>query len=377
MAHAFWQNTPASNGRNRRVRLICPICLHDIRNWSTLPLAMLTDDGQEISLVRGPAEGAESWAQRLATAYRRCPGGDAGEPHFLPQAYGEYRRVVVGVIGASQAGKTHLLAAMIGHLLRSEARLRRIGLQVDPLDLRIHQRYMKQIVEPFLAHRRGLPATPREAIEFTDALKITNLRAGVRHAVSFFDVAGEMLERADDSARFLGAVDALLFVVDPTAIPRMTRRDVSTISDNAFDHVLSRLAGRPGAHGEFLPFPAAVVVAKADMLEFGAEPLPGYWLRRDRQEADEELDLSSVEGESSDAFAFLAGRRAEAWLRPAMRCYRSTLHFASATNSALSGDRYPELAFRQRRVLKPLLSLLAMADVLDHRLLRPGDDDAG
>jgi hypothetical protein len=352
--------------------LLCPICLYEIADWASAPLVMITDDGQVVDLVRGGDEGADSWAQRLATAYRRCPGSDkSGNVHYLPSSYGDFRRVVIGVIGHTQAGKSHLLAAMIGHLMRSEARLNRMGLRVDPLDIRIHERYMSQIVLPFLRDRKGIDRTRTPVVDLTDALKVTNLATGVSTAVSFFDVEGEKLASADDSTRFIGAVDALLFVVDPLAIPGMTRRDTEAISDRAFDYVLSRLAKRPGAGGEFLPYPAAVVVAKSDVLEFGIEELPAYWLRRDRAEADEDLQLSTVEQESEDVYTFLAGRSAEPWLRPAIRCYRSTLHFASATNTQLVDGHYPALAFRQRRVLKPLLSLFAMTGILNPGLLTP------
>ena len=145
---------------------------------------------------------------------------------------------------------------------------------------------------------------------------------------------------------------------------------------------LHRLGGRarPPGVASFHPVAAAVVVAKADLIEFEDKTVAD-WLRAGS--AEEEVALGTVEQESEDVYAYLTQRGAAQWLRPARDCYRSTLHFASATNSqaadAGEGSRGPAVpagrraerafppTFRQRRVLKPLLSVFAMTGILEEQ----------
>jgi hypothetical protein len=354
-------------------RLECPICLR-LLDWSAAQLVTLDDLGEARPFARQPGESDAARRNRLATAYRVCPGD--GAQHYLPYDYGDYdERVVVGVVGQSSAGKTHLLAAVIGQLLRQATRLGRLGLQVEPLDLRLHQRYVDQVVEPFLGARRVLDPTRVAEIEFADALRVTNLRTRRRYAVAFFDVAGETLARVDPDVAFVGAVNALLFVVDPESVPYLVGPDAAATGDAAFDMVFNRLNQiRNPDRLEYLPIPAATVVAKSDLLRFRS-PLVNRWMSREGD--DEELDLASVEEESADVYAFLAARGAERWLVPAERCADSTLHFASAAGARPQAGQFPARAFRQRRVLKPFLSLLAMKGVLDRDTWTGNADAAG
>ncbi|RSM42717.1 hypothetical protein DMA12_21090 [Amycolatopsis balhimycina DSM 5908] len=347
-------------GRRRSARVECPICLHRL-DWARARVVALDDAGEATPFLPRPGESESARRMRLTAAYRVCTGD--GTTHYLPYDYGEYDdRIVVGVIGASAAGKSHLLAAMIGRLLAGSAQLKRLGLRVDPLDLRVHNQYMRDVVQPFMAGRELRP-TPREQIEFTDAFRVTNDLTGRRCALTFFDVAGEVLEDVDPGVSFIGAVNALLFVIDPEAVPRLVRPDAAATRDNAFDVSLGKLQRiRNPRHRPFLPIPSASVVVKADRLRFRSE-LVRRWLDHD---GDEEFDLSTLEAESRDVYAYLSARGATGWLAPAEQCLDSTLHFASATGTQAEDGRFPALTFRQRRVLKPLLALLAMKGVAGH-----------
>ena len=325
----------------------CPICLNPLR-WDTAAAVVRGPGGQTEPLSRG-SDRLRNKETEL-DAYRECPGG--GTPHLLPFHYGDYGPpLVIGVIGGGLAGKTHLLAAMIDVLLR-DSRLGRLPLQVDPLDFRIHAQYDQTIIRPFLQDRRVLPVTRTGAVEFTDALRMHNPGTGKSHAIAFFDVGGEQLQNYRQNS-FLSAVNALIFVVDAAELgPR--RRDRAGPSDVVFDLVLDRLGRVHGySSGGFLPLPAAVVVAKADLLRFTGEPDLDKWLGRP---PEDESDLSTVEDESQDAYRLLR-RRGQAYLVPATKCLRSTLHFASAAGVAPDGDQFPELGFGPRRTLKPLLAL--------------------
>jgi hypothetical protein len=67
--------------------------------------------------------------------------------------------------------------------------------------------------------------------------------------------------------------------------------------------------------------------------------------------------------ESRAAYAFLYQRGALAWLQPFHECRRCTLHFVSATGAEPRDGVYPR-GVRPRRVLEPLVALLAMTGIL-------------
>lgn len=340
------------HGRNSYIR--CPICLNPLR-WDTAPAVRVGQDGQPQPLSRH-ADVLMGQEEEL-DAYRECAGG--GSTHLLPYRYGDYGSpVVIGVIAGGLAGKTHLLAAMIGTLIR-EAGLGRLQLRLDPLDFRIHAQYEQAVIRPFLQERRVLPITRRGQVEFTDALRVHNPATGRSHAIAFFDVGGEQLQNYRENT-FLSAVNALLFVVDAAQLTAR-RRDRAGPADPVFDSVLDRLGRVHGySRSGFVSLPAAVVVAKADLLRFLGEQDLDHWLG---QPEDEEFDLSTMEQESEDVFRLLH-RKGKSYLTPATKCLRSTLHFASAAGVAPEGDRFPELGFGPRRTLKPLLALFDSLGIL-------------
>jgi hypothetical protein len=333
-------------------------------DWAKAETVTLNTDGRPEQLVRLDGEDDVRWNHRRLNAYRLCAGG--GEPHVLPGRYGDFGEpLVIGVVGESAAGKSHLLAAMLG-MLSDVDRMARLGLVVGGLDLKLHQRYLKDVVRPFLDQGQGLAGTPAQPPEFTDALWIHNSNTNRSFAVAFFDVSGEWLADHDAEVPFLGAVSALVFVVDPTRIRGLTTATGSVTGDPSFGVVLDKIGRLQGMDGsQFLPLPAAVVIGKCDLLQHH-EPLVDRWLQN--ASPDEELRLDTVERESEDAYAFLRSRGARGWLAPFVRCDRSTLHFATATgHKPVETDgvqRSPRGSFAPRRTLKPMLALFAMCGVL-------------
>lgn len=349
----------------------CPIC-HRRINWDATPPYRIGDDGRPEQVHRDPMESEQSWRDRLITAYRPCGAVDQPGTHLLPYDYASYTPVTIGMIGHSKAGKTHLLAAMISRLCANDPALAGLGLRVGPLDLNVHQRYVSDVITPLITHRRQLAGTPAGArVEFCDALKVTNA-GNQSFAVTFFDLAGERLTRPnDDEVRFYAWADALVFVVDPESLP--ARPGSATAADASFEVALRRLDSRPAPRGlgPFRPVAAAVVVAKADLIRF-EDQLVSDWLARGSGE--EEVALDTVERESADVYMYLTRRGATQWLRPAQECGHSTLHFASATNGPATDGAFHG-AFRQCRVLKPLLAVFAMTGILDERVLLPSRDE--
>ncbi|MGS2640181.1 hypothetical protein [Streptosporangium sp. LJ11] len=352
--------------------VFCPICQRWI-DWENSPPVQRGQTGRPEIVLRDPRESEGSWRHRLTTSYRPCANLDQPGTHLLPYDYADYSPITIGMVGQSQAGKTHLLAAMISRLCSNDPALAPLGLQIGPLDLHSHQEYMRTNVDPLIRHRQRLQGTPANVpVAFCDALKVTNAR-NRSFSVSFFDIAGERLERPDDpDIRFFASANALMFVVDPDTFP--ARPGLAAQGDRSFDVALRRLGARERPRSpslpDFLPVAAAVVVAKADLIRF-QDGVVSDWLAQGS--AEEEIDLGTVEQESADVYAYLVRRGAAPWLRPAQQCYQSTLHFASATNGPAKDDTFPG-AFRQCRVLKPLLSVFAMIGILDETLLRPNED---
>ncbi len=349
----------------------CPICDRLI-DWDRTSPYRIGADGRAEPLVRDPRESEASWRDRLTTAYRPCDDVSQPGTHLLPYDYADYTPVTIGMIGHSKAGKTHLLAAMISRLCSNDPVLDRIGLRVGALDLRVHQRYVTDCVTPLIVQHKQLAGTRADTpVEFCDALRVTNAQQR-SFAVTFFDLAGERLGRNDDDeVRFYASADALMFVVDPDTLPE--RSGPQTVGDASFEVALHRLGSRvrPQSADPFYPVAAAVVVAKADLVRF-RDRLVSDWLAL--ASAEEEVELGTVERESEDVYAYLHDRGAARWLLPAQRCWRSTLHFASATNGPALDGGYPG-AFRQCRVLKPLLSVFAMTGILDEALLSPSREE--
>jgi hypothetical protein len=268
--------------------------------------------------------------------------------------------VTVAMVGESASGKTHLLTAMLAAVELN--RLDRFGVQIRWLNAEWHGRFVEKRIQP-LQSGRMLPHTASRQllVDFEDALLVS--RAGVTRPVAFFDLAGEDLLRTDRGTRFLAGVDAFVFVVDPLTalrLPRLdpvrARLDIDGVGfvDRTFGTVLDGIERR----SELLQVPAVIVINKADLIRF--EPPVDRWLDA---APIERLDPRIVEAESRDAFAFLHRHGATAWLRPYMDCDRSTLHFASATGGqAEDGLFRPDQ--QARRVLEPLVSLLAMCGLL-------------
>ena len=333
----------------------CPICLNWI-DWARTESVVIDENGVETpvsSLSPDPAVRATL----IHAAVRKCPR--SSPPHTLPDQYGRFGEpIVVGVVGNSLAGKTHLLAAMVGQM-QNVQRMDALGLEVRPLDQSLHQDFQRTYVEPFLTGRRQLDATAiGDPTGLTYAAQIYSRRSGRSHALAFFDVSGEQFLSAQGND-FIQAVTALIFVVDAANVPPVLGSAHEVPADGTFDAVLKRLelqhfdGKEPG--GRFIPLPAALVVAKADQLKFAMDAPVDRWF----DYPDDDVDLSTVEQESEDVYAFLTTRGAGAWLSPAHRFIDVSLHYTSATNCEPREMVFPREQFRQRRVFKPLLTLLA------------------
>ncbi|MEV4246394.1 hypothetical protein AB0J63_23600 [Streptosporangium canum] len=346
--------------------VICPYCLWELE-WEALPLVLR--EGDEITyLEREEGEPENRWLQRTANAERICDAD--GSEHYLPCDYGNYKPMIIGIVGSTAAGKTHLLAAMIDQLVQTVRLKVRHNLTISPLDTVMHRQFMLEKVFPFTNTRKVLGRTRREEeVAFVCALRAHNDVTGEKHALVFFDVSGEFFDDADlRSLQFISIVDALLFVADAEKLDEFLRQSTPRLADPAFMEPFGHIDRlRNTGRKALLPLPAALAVAKSDLLRW--LPVVDGWLR-----ADDDTELDSVEEETEEAYVFLQSHDAESWLYPVVHCQDSTIHFVSASGVAKVDDAvFPERGFGPRRVLRPLLSLLAMKGVIQGHDL--GRDD--
>ncbi|WP_037677786.1 hypothetical protein [Streptomyces griseus] len=388
---------PPPSREAEQLTVECPVCLN-VLVWDSLRRGQYED--VRSPAVRGEpdepeprparAGGRAARAAQEARSYRTCPGNPTVGPHALPERYPSYGTPVrIGLVGESATGKSHLLAAMI-HQVMDAGLAQQYDIEVQPLDQRQYNEYRSRTIDPLMRGRLELHPTPEsDVVHFAVGLIVTDLHSGRRHTVVFFDIAGERLQRHGPEVDFLGGLNALLCVVDPTSVPglgRLGRRRSGQGEDLAVAAVRTRLkAQRNGADSPLLSLPCALVVSKSDKLRHlrlgEAEPwLPG---------GDEpEDDLTGVERESEDVYTLLAARGGRRALDLVHECEDATLHLASATGTGAVEVRRPDGrterrfgdGFGQHRVLAPLLSLLAMKGVMTgpraylglHRDVPPG-----
>lgn len=332
----------------------CPICL-DVFTWDQEDedLYRFSDDSSYWPLDIPPEVSAEKRESVRRLAHIRCPNPSGDRPtHYLPLLYTAYRPpIVIGMVGASLSGKTHLLAAMMGEIERDK--LARYGLKADALDPVRHRNFIQQFTQPLMERARRLPGTVEGVADFADALLISS--AEDTWPVAFFDVGGEDLSRLKENTRFLSGLNALMFVADSATVGA-----ARGARDETYRSVLGML--HPGSG--YLEVPAVVVVNKADLVRF--ESPVDEWIHRPQTDR---LDPAAILAESRDTYAYLHRAGAEALLQPYRYCRHCTLHFASATGGEARDDGYPH-GVRPMRVLEPLVALLAMSGVFGDEIAR-------
>ena len=158
---------------------------------------------------------------------------------------------------------------------------------------------------------------------------------------------------SDETKQFLWIADGLFFVIDPD------RLSARRAEDETFSNVLDvvRESVQRG------PVSAAIVLNKADKVRF-EEPV-ARWLRSEGSGVGGALDPAEFLRESADVYAYLDARKRSRWPSPIEVCEKATLHVASPTGGADTGEggEYPR-GVTPLRVLRPLVAMLAMTGVL-------------
>lgn len=353
----FEQPSAPAPGYGTTQSVTCPICLHEIEDWNALGYwrwdAAKAAYGE---LTVPPGLGRHQRDRLLRGAYVRCPAphGNMQAEHYLPMNYGRFGPpILLGFIGLTKSGKSHLLASMIGEI-QGGALLQDYGIASRPADPALHQGFLEGWVNPLFNHDRVLPGTQEGIVTFADAF-LMSYEDGPERLVALFDVAGGDLARVDETKQFLEIADGLFFVVDPEHISARRQR----LGDETFNNVLNVVKGKDRERAEQVS--AAIVLNKADRVRFD-EPV-SRWIRSDSKAMDPVEFLL----ESRDVYAYLDARSALALASPYWLCNKVTLHVASPTggagNSEGEGGIYPR-GVTPRRVLRPLVAMLAMTGVL-------------
>lgn len=339
----------------------------DTFEWIDIGEVWLYDDAErQYELIDISGLNPAKQAATRRDGYHQCPNpsGDAPE-HYLPASYATYDDpLVVGLIGAPESGKTHLLTAMIREAYAGG--LAHYGLTVSALDFLRHQEFRTKFIERF---EKGLqlPGTDTKVLEYADWLLLRG-SDGLARPVTFFDVAGEDLQSAASSGqggRFLIGADALIFAhaaEDPLDLEEranVQRNSLTPGENKAFTLALERVRA-VRAEAETVAIPVAVALTKADRLRYVS--VADKWLRRGVERV---LDASLIRAESRDTFAYMYQQGAIASLAPFQVFSRCTLHFVSASGGdvSLGKSEFPR-GVRPMRVIQPLVAILAMVGVI-------------
>ena len=330
--------------------VMCPMCLTEIRNWDGLGYWRYGSEGDYEEIRLPPDINPTQRARYLHGAYVRCPASqdDTVAVHHLPARYGRFGEpVLLGFVGLTQSGKTHLLTSMIGGI----GQLSDYRIDVHPLDPAIHHRFLENSVKPLMTRNEALPGTPDDATtEIADAF-IVRHDNGPERVVALFDVSGGVLAQTDMTREFLWIADGLFFVIDPEHIK------ANKAGDNTFSNVQNIVRGR----AKPAPVSAAIVLNKADKARF-EEPV-ARWLRS----GNGTMDPTEFLRESADVYSYLEEHEAVVLAEPYQVCDKATLHVTSPTGGAKEGEekssKYPR-GVTPLRVLRPLVAMLAMTGVL-------------
>jgi hypothetical protein len=349
----------SGNRSARYPKITCPRCWDTITwNRDDPRVFIHPDDGPSVQEVDLTDREEAKRRDYLKIGYRPCPNQTDDMPaHYIPATYGEYRDpLAIGLVGASESGKSHLLAAMIRQA--HAGGLEPYGLEVSQLDVRRHSRYRSMTIER-LEDGKALDGTSRGVAEYIDMLVVRRIRDGATRVLTFFDVAGEDLRATDNrgrvTTRFLIGRPALIFTyaagegVD-------VRRDHQEIA-----LALDRLKMDPTCR----QLPAAIAMTMADRLRF--VPPVDRWITRPAGP----VDAAARNQESRDLYAHLYANGAEGALAPFAFFDRCTVHAVSATGGdarvTSSGEKAFVRGYRPMRVLEPLVSVLSIAGVIGGR----------
>ncbi|RSM69642.1 hypothetical protein DMH04_45815 [Kibdelosporangium aridum] len=353
----------ASTTKPAGKKVTCPTCLDTFVWDESEPLEYSPRDGKYKPAEPPAAGNPEKEKDARRRWYVRCPNPSHDSPeHHLPVMYADYNDpLVVALVGRPRSGKTHLVVAMIRELLHSPA-AGRAGLRAHALDYYQHVTFKRNYLDPFENGQR-LPGTRNEAGTYLASLVVEC--GQVKRPLVFFDVAGEDFRNSENTrlTRFLVNAGALLFVEDAPHVFRNSAEERDLRDDpsltgpvRATNEFVWEAVSRLPSGGRHLP--TAIALTKSDRLRY-VRPVD-RWIRHD---PGGQVSPEQLLAESRDLYALLSAG-SSSMVKLYHEFERCTMHFVSATGSAVANDdRFP-VGIRPLRVLTPLLALFAMSGVI-------------
>ncbi|GII96756.1 TRAFAC clade GTPase domain-containing protein [Sinosporangium siamense] len=220
---------------------------------------------------------------RRETGWRVCPSCHSR----LSPDYCANPGKIVALVGAKGSGKSTFIAVLIHELMNRVGA--ELGSSLVACDDRTIERYKQDFARPLYTERRLLHATQSAAAETRDPLVYLFTRTVGRGVfrrtrsltLVLFDTAGEDLRLREVSElhlRYLGAADAVIFLLDPLELPGANpalhgaarersatlRNDPMSDAMNVITRVTELLRTRDRGR---LSVPVAVALSKIDTLQ--------------------------------------------------------------------------------------------------------------
>ncbi|HZM74298.1 MAG TPA: hypothetical protein VFC19_01145 [Candidatus Limnocylindrales bacterium] len=208
-------------------KLICPYCFASVERKSLLFRCPGTGPGRAPGCnppPMFPADGRKSRAVHKdcgkTSLIRACPNCQ----HELAADYCDVPSRLVALVGAKESGKSTYICVLIHELMNRVGEEFRFSLKA--CDDRTGRRYQRDFEQYLYNDHQVIPVTQSAGTEPHDPLvyllTVQKRRWG-RKALTlvFFDTAGEDLSSSDSvdkHLRYLGASDAIVFLVDPLAL---------------------------------------------------------------------------------------------------------------------------------------------------------------
>ena len=360
--------------------IICPQCLESFpltkmqfgsyvdntKRWAKYSLLnKLRGEGPQPPIVNG---------QRLTR--KLCLNN-----HDLPFTAGNQMSEIIGLVGASQSGKTHYIATLIQRL---EGQVGHdFSAALTAATTVTQQRYSGEF-EPLFKNQIPLPTTvgmPSPLIyDFT--MDGTVWQDRVRRAVTLtlYDTAGENLRdpmTVKETLKYLSAASGLLFLVDPLqqqevrdevqSIVKLPESNPAQAPNAIITNILQLLeGGKVIGSNQQLNIPIAVVLTKCDVLRNAGLFEPHRLWHTDKRHIGY-FDQAAHEDMSGMVGAWMQQYCLNAYSTVSVRFSRHAFFAISSTGCSPDPEigRYPFIS--PWRIEDPLLWLLAQIGVIPTR----------
>jgi hypothetical protein len=318
---------------------------------------------------------------------------------------GECENLIVGVIGAKEAGKSHYIAVLIHELTRRIGPL--INWDLSPANDETIKRYRRDFHEPIFKRSEKLPASRRAAVDgsmrmpltynlrlmglpwwaklpsFLDNLRTTGLLKwlGLNDkadsvladvVLSFFDTAGEDLNSEDTMRvdnKYIYSSRGLILLLDPLQLEPVRTRlrgrvplpEVNTETSEIIARTANLIRAGRGIRRGKIHVPIALAFSKCDALDSLFHP--GHVLRRAAwyDSSFDARQYAEVQSKAEELLVEWGAGFLIQQLRASFETYG--LFFVSALGCSPEGNgRIPLL--NPRRVAEPLQWLLATNGII-------------